>query len=382
MAKFLPPDQVGLFGLFTAANAYLLYIVGIEFYMFSTREIVKNREENFNKTIKSHSYVSLLMFCVTLPLVAYFYFNSILNQISFVWFILIFITEYISQELNRIYVALEKPLKAGIILFFRSALWVYFVIYAMFLNEGTRKLEHILTAWTLGAGLACLFGAIGLIPHFYKKQTTRLDYNFIKKGLKTALPFFAAALAGRAIFTLDRYFVEDYAGLTALAAYLLFISVGNAAISLLDSGIFAFSYPNLIKQNHLKNTAEFKKQVKTLFFQVSASLIIFNLCALILIDPILKSIGRDSYIGFSWMLKYVLVAITIHCLGLIPQQILYSKHADKEIIYGQIFSFLIFLLSVKIIALYRPESAVLIGLILSMLSASLWFLIKSVRLMR
>ncbi|MGN6620788.1 MAG: hypothetical protein ACTHKR_06965, partial [Sphingomonas sp.] len=41
LAKYLDASSVGYYGLFTATITYALYFVGLDYYVFTSREIVK-----------------------------------------------------------------------------------------------------------------------------------------------------------------------------------------------------------------------------------------------------------------------------------------------------------------------------------------------------
>ena len=46
IAKYLEPNQVGLFGLVLASIYLSVYAVGLEFYVYSTRELLRYNKSN------------------------------------------------------------------------------------------------------------------------------------------------------------------------------------------------------------------------------------------------------------------------------------------------------------------------------------------------
>lgn len=62
LAKFLEPAQLGLYGLFAATIGYALYILGLEFYTFSTREFIKTPSSEWGNYLKSQTYLTLTIY--------------------------------------------------------------------------------------------------------------------------------------------------------------------------------------------------------------------------------------------------------------------------------------------------------------------------------
>lgn len=285
---------------------------------------------------------------------------------------MLLVFEHLTQELNRIFIAISKPFLASVILFIRSALWILFVIPLMYKFESTRDLNHIFLLWAIGGITAFLISVIILIRlnlGGWKKPT---NWLWIKQGLRIALPFLISALAIRGIFTLDRYFLDNYTNLHSVAAYVLFISIANAMVSFLDSGVFVFLYPELISAHTSKNKQAFNTIMKKLAVQVVFVTVFFCLVSIFGINIVLHLLNRPEYMDQSWQFPWIMTAMSFYCIGLVPQYGLYAQGKDKEIIYGHFVSFVIFILATIITAQFNTNWSVIMGLIISLSSGAIW----------
>jgi O-antigen/teichoic acid export membrane protein len=67
LAKYLDPASVGYYGIFTATIGYCLYFVGLDFYTYVTREILKSASDQRGKLLKGQVALSSI-FCFYLLL--------------------------------------------------------------------------------------------------------------------------------------------------------------------------------------------------------------------------------------------------------------------------------------------------------------------------
>jgi O-antigen/teichoic acid export membrane protein len=372
LAKYLEPDKVGLYGLVTATISYAFYFLGFEFYTFSNREIVKSHLENWAPILKSQAYFTAIMYLLLTPfLILIFTFKLLPFEIIGYFFVLL-VLEHLSQEFNRIFVAMTKPLLASLILFVRSGLWVYFLVATMYFTTDLHNLKYVFQFWIAGALIACLVSALYIYKLKLPGWNLTVDKSWIKRGCIRAAPFFLASAAIRGIFTIDRYWFEALTDLKTVGAYVLFMSLSNAIISFLDSGVFVFAYPQLIKAHENKSTLEFNLKMKKLLKLVTGLLVISSPLIYFGTQPLLQILGKSHYIEFQWMLPALLLATSIFCLGLIPQYGLYAQEKDRHIIISNLISFFVFIATAAILSQFVKEWAILIALNISLFCGSLW----------
>ena len=343
LAKFLQPDQLGLFGLLAATIGYAIYVVGFEFYTYSTREMIGADARVRLGRIRDQAAFHGVAYAVSLPLLLAVFWQGWLPWSYFFWLLVLLVLEHVAQELNRILVAVSQPLAASLVLFLRSGAWCWVAVAAMWAAPQARSLHFVLAAWMVGATLACAL-ALGRVLRFDRAAASRpIDWRWIGKGLKVATPLLLASLSIRGIFTIDRYWVENIAGLSALGAYVLFIGMATAVLSFLDAGVIDFLYPRLVAAARARDDTAFQQGMATLqrhVIVVTASLV---LACWLLSEPLLRWLDKPVYLDNLHVLKWLLLAIAIHAISLIPHVGLYARGRDRALVFSQLAGFAVFL---------------------------------------
>jgi len=110
-----------MYGLLTITISYALYFLGFDFYIFTTREVLKAELETQGRLLKSQVGLSLLLYAVFLPLSMSLFVFGLLPWWLAPWFLGLLILEHINQELNRLLVAINRQLIASWVLFLTRA---------------------------------------------------------------------------------------------------------------------------------------------------------------------------------------------------------------------------------------------------------------------
>lgn len=362
LAYFLPPEELGTYGLLVATIGYGIYVIGFEFYLFSSREIIRHENEYGGKLIKSQTYLHLISYLIFLPISFFVFYFEYLPWIYIIPFLCIVVLEHISQEINRLIIALSSQLWASVILFMRSGLWAIVSVILMWLYPPSRNIQTILFLW-IGSGLiACLTGAFWIYSKKMPGWGQPVEWAWIKRGIKISIPFFIAALASQSMFTLDRFIFDHFFSKEVLGAYVLYINFAFAITTFLDAGVFVFFYPNLIKLCSEKKYPEFNtlfiKMVQQVLF-VSTFLVVISVFAIQLILPL---INKEIYFQNLSIFYLLLVAIWIQIAGMIPQYGLYAMNKDRPIIESHIISAFLFITVAWLLSKKGIEFAVPISL--------------------
>ncbi|WP_286714667.1 oligosaccharide flippase family protein [Marinobacter sp. tcs-11] len=363
LARFLEPAELGLYGLLTVTISYALYFLGFDFYIFTTREILKTEPENRGQLLKSQVALSLILYAVFLPLTFGLFALELLPWWLLPWFLVILVLEHITQELNRLLVALQRQLVASWVLFFRAGAWCVAVVAVMFLNEPSQELPTVLTGWIAGSSIGMLIGVAVLWRIPMGGWLKSVDWGWLKKGLKIAIPMLIATLALRGIYTVDRYWFEALAGLDVLGAYVLFIGMCMALLGFMDAGVFTFLYPAMIAAHANNNAAEFRKKYHQLAWQTVVLTALFSVCAWLAAMPLLQWLDKPLYLERIDLFAWLLLSTGLFVVGMIPHYGLYARGQDKALIVAHIAGFLVFLASTAALAPIAGELAVPFGLI-------------------
>ncbi|NMY40041.1 hypothetical protein HBN76_01885 [Pseudomonas sp. WS 5013] len=372
LARFLTPAELGLYGLLVATIGYALYFLGLDFYTYTTRELLKRPREEWGGLLKNQGALVVVLYAIFLPLLLMIFALDLLPWHFAGWFIALLALEHLNQELMRLLVAISEQFMASMTLFLRSGAWAVVIVILMFLEPASRNIEAVFVAWTVGGGTACLLACVKLSRLRMGGWRRQIDWAWIGAGIKVALPFLMATLAIRGVYTLDRYWLEALSGLEVLGAYVLFIGIANAMMSFLDAGVFAFSYPGLIRAFQQHQSVEFRQGLRRLMLQTLALSSAFSMVALLLIDPLLGWLDKPLYIEQRGLFPWILLATFLYALSMIPHYALYAKNCDKPIIHSHLASMVIFVVATWLASLWWSYFAVPIGLCIAFLSVLVW----------
>jgi len=207
-----------------------------------------------------------------------------------------------------------------------------------------------------------------------------IDWQWIIKGLRIALPLLAATLAIRGVFTLDRYWFEALSSREVLGAYVLFMGFCGALMAFLDAGVFAFIYPGLISAHNKGEDAAFRQGMRRLLTQTLALSLGFALAALITIGPILTWLDRPLYIEHQGLMYWLLLAMILYGVGMVSHYGLYAQGKDTPIIYSHIASLPVFVVVTWLASFHWPYLAVPLGLCVAFTLILVWKTYAYVRL--
>jgi O-antigen/teichoic acid export membrane protein len=342
LAKFLPPEEVGIFGLVVATIGYSFFVIGFEFYTYSNRDLLGAAREEWFPIIRDQWIFFAISYVLFLPMLM-FAFSSYFSSHEYLgWFLVLLFFEHTAQELNRLLVVMSEQFLASVVLFVRSGAWAVFAIVLMGSLQGTRNLDFVFLAWSIGAGAACTLGLVRIFQLDKRMWKRKVNWRWIVRGVKVAFPLLIASLAIRGLFTFDRYWVESAVGLDILGAYVLFVGIAFSIVSFLDAGVIAFLYPKVVSAAKENNETKFEKNMKELAVTLVLATIAMAAFALFFSPLVLGWIGKDIYIENLYLLQWLLLAVVIYAVSMVPHVGLYARHQDKAILYSQVLGLIVF----------------------------------------
>ncbi|MDT3709479.1 MAG: hypothetical protein ROZ65_04985 [Pseudomonadaceae bacterium] len=372
LARFLPPEDLGVFGLIVAAIGYSFFLIGFEFYTYSSRELLGVDKGKWFPIIRDQWIFFAISYSLFVPL-ALLAFGAYFSSWKYVeWFLVLLLLEHTAQELNRLLVVMNEQFMASFVLFLRNGAWAIVAILLMSYVEGARRLDVVFLSWSIGAVAACVLGMSKLLQLDKSAWDRKVDWCWIFRGIKIAFPLLIASLAVRGLFTFDRYWVEAAAGLDILGAYVLFIGIAFSIVSFLDAGVIAFLYPRIVFAAKEQNEQRFKKNMKELAITLVLATGAMTALSLLISPFVLGWIGKDVYIDNLYLLKWLLLAVAIYAASLVPHVGLYAKHCDKAILYSQALGLLVFFVGCFIGVPVFGVIAVVWAMCLSFLVILIW----------
>ncbi|MFS2122318.1 lipopolysaccharide biosynthesis protein [Pseudomonas sp. Pseusp97] len=368
LARFLTAGELGLYGLLTATIAYALYLVGLDFYIYITREILKVENRRFGELLKNQAAMTFVLYVMIFPLLSLIFLENLLPWQMAIWFFSLLILEHINQELGRLLIALSQQHAASLNLFLRGGSWPLVAIALMMSYPGLQNLKTVLFLWVIGDALAVALSILKLRSLGIHGWHERIDWRWIFQGVKVAIPFLLATLAIRGIYTIDRYWLKALSNLEIVGAYVLFMGLSSALVSFLDAGVFSFLYPELIKSYNENNPIRFRLLARNLLIQTLIFSCVMALLATLLIDPALSLIGKPIYSNNSNLFYWALASVLLYSFGMIPHYWLYAQGKDRPIIISHLLGCAVFLLSTWMLSSIYSYMAVPISLCITFLS--------------
>lgn len=372
LAKYLDPASVGYYGIFTATVGYALYIVGLDFYTYASREIVKTPAERRGQLLKGQIALSGLIYFLLIPAIIFFLFQMNWPGYLAWWFLPILFLEHFNQELSRLLIAISEQLTASVILFIRQGSWAVAIIYLMAVNESARHLDIIMALWAAAGLMAALAGIWKLRQLETGGWRLPVDWAWIRKGVAISSAFLLATLALRGVQTFDRYWLEALAGIEMVGAYVLLFGVASTLIVFLDAALFSFTYPSLIRHSVSGEVIEIRRKVRILFVQTVVISGGFTIISYLLLPFLLDWINNPVYKQAAYWYQWILSAVIINALSLVPHYALYAQGQDKQIVYSHVVSLAVFGLAAWLLSGRFGADAIPISLNLAFLSILIW----------
>lgn len=379
LAKYLDPALVGYYGLFTAAVGYSMYFVGLDFYTYVTREIINTPIEQRGRLVKSQLALSGGLYLLLWPFAVIFLYHSGWPGHLVWWFFPILLLEHFNQEMSRLLVALSEQVTASLILFVRQGSWAIAIVALMTWNTPSRNLDAVMALWAIAGVSAAAIGFWKIRQFQFGGWGATVNWEWVAKGVRVSIALLLATLALRGMQTIDRYWLEALGGVKMVGAYVILLGVASTLMAFLDAGIFAFAYPTLIKLSHQKNNAVFKVKIRQMLLQTLILSAAFALVSWLTLPYLLSWIGNPIYQNAQHWYPWLLMAMVLNALGMVPHYALYATGKDKHIIYSHIGALVVFVIAVSALSSVYAALAVPLGLniafgfILLWKTAAYWF---------
>lgn len=380
MARYLTQEELGIYGLFTATLSIALYFLGMDFYVFNTREILKREEADRTGLIRDQLVFHGIGFLVILPLLLGVFYLKILPWKYAPYFYLILICEHLSQESHRLLVTLSKAAIANLVLFFRGGIWVYFILGIGLSLKEAQNLKLIWLGW-MGGVLASLGLSAYILKSLDWESASKkpVDWRWIFKGVQTSLSFFTSTLAILGIQFLDRYLIEHYHGKGMVGTYTFYTSIANVIQVFVFTGIIAPLYPQIVAAYQSHHLEKYQRLMSKMSLAILASVFLLAVTSVLCIYPVIDLIQKPFYLQHLPTYWLLLAATGLASFAEIPHYALYVRQKDRKILWSTLSTFILSLL-LNLLLIPRYD---ILGAAIANAGAMLFFLLfKTFFLMR
>lgn len=375
IVKELSVADYGVFGIFQTTITLAIYLLGFDFYTYNTREILKVSEKSIADCLMNQLLFHGVLYVMVLPLLLGVFFFNVIDFEYIYLFYLILITEHISQEVYRILIVLKKSVAASFILFVRSGLWIFTLAIFWVIRLENSSLSIVLFFWFVGALLSILI-ALKYLPKIY---SFTVDYNWIKKGVKVASPFFVATILYKIMEFSGRYFLDYYSTKEIVGVFTFYSSIANTIFVFVQAMVLVVLSPLLIEaaqnnQKELFNNRYRKFKKKTVTFTLIAML-----GSMLLIYPFIYLLDNQLLLDNIYIYFFLAFATSIFCISYLPHYKLYVFDKDKALLVsaamGAILNLTFNFILVPKLGIFGAVISQIIGMA-TLLIAKQYFLIK------
>lgn len=342
LAKYLSLEELGQFGLVLAINALAGYFIGLDFYQFSTREILASVSENRPQLIRNQFLLHFLACLVILPIIFLIVSIYLLQMKIALLTILIVLLEQFSQEIFRLLATLSRPVVANVVYFIRQGSWVPIACILIWRNGDHRSLETVLEFWIAGAFISLIVGCYYLSDLAWRNiLNARIDWAWIKKGVSSSLVLLASTLLINVTIYLSRFFLSSNHYEKEVGIITFFWSIATVVQTLTYTGIIMVLYPKLISAYQCGDISLYKRLYYKMTFSSLISLVMMVLLALMLIGMVLSWIDKPEYQNSVYILPWLLASVVFYCLAQVANYALYVRHMDYQSLLTAVIAFLV-----------------------------------------
>lgn len=368
LAKFLEPAELGVYGLVVATISFGVIVLGFDFYTHSHREILSSPTKMWGDILLNHIIATGILYIFLFPL-SYLLFYFELLPATLAWVILpLLLVEHWAQEIYRLLIVLHKPIVATVILFVRLALWCWVSLLLFWVSPSFQNVVTPLVLWLCMSLFSVIFGLLTIRKIIDFKPALRVDWRWILKGFKIGSLFFMGSISFKLLFTADKFLFEALANKDLLGSYVLFASLALLIASFMESAVFSFLYPKVVRAWKQSNLVLYRKLMLELSISVLIVSVVLGIAIYFITPYILMFIGKGVYLENIDLLGWLILAATLQVLSMIPHYGLYADNKDKSIVACHIASIVIFGLGVTFLKSNYSFYAIPVSLVLAFLS--------------
>ncbi len=339
LASKLTVTQYGVWGIFTTSVSLALYVVGLDFYTYSTRRILDYNIADRSPMLRDQLLFYFISYLILYPLLGLLFVFNVIELKFAIFFYIILTVEHLSQEAYRTFVIFSKPIIANIVLFLRTGMWAYLlVILWSFGFEELKNLKTVYLFWIAG-GLSAIIVSLYFLAQFKFKEVRNIpvDWKWIRQGIRVSSIFFIGTVGYKIIEFADRYFILYYHTQEDVGVYTFYANMCNIVETFVHTAVIIVFSPRLIETFH-KNNYDYRKTLAQFAKQVVVYTILVGVGLSLLIIPMLRSLDDPQYINdYNVFLVLVLSKMVLN-FSLIFHYILYVRKNDFPIIKATVLA--------------------------------------------
>jgi O-antigen/teichoic acid export membrane protein len=334
LVRFFPLADVGSFGLIAGVVGMAPAILGWGLNYFLGRAIVDVPLPQAMQQMRRRLLITLVTVSVaaTLTLAGYALAGVPWPPYMLPTMLLV-VLECIAFDVQMSLIALRMSLAANLILFVRSAAWVFPAALAAFLHSELRTLSFMLWSWLAGVAVCYLvLGVMAWRARFPLRARAHPGQTWVDDWARRGgwlIYLNDIGIVGLLYF--DRYIVTHFLGLEVAGAFTSYWSVANAVHILIFTGWLQPSLPHLVSALRRGDEADWRRQLVRLgrvIVGVGLSLSLLLFAAVVWGLP---AVGVNRLQGYSALFALMLAGTVVRLLADLMHQAMYTRALDRPL---------------------------------------------------
>lgn len=339
LVRYFAVEAVGVYGLIAVTISISLYFLGVDFYVFSTREVLSQSSKRLPVLVRDQAVLHGIAYVIVLPILLCVFAANLIGWTYAIWFYGILVLEHLSQESYRLLVAISRPARANLILFLRSGAWIYAVVGLGMVSSDFRILSVVWVGWLTGALASIIIAAYSLRDYPWKfALSENVDWSWIRSGIKVAIPYLVASLCLMSVQFADRYAISYFKGEAQLGIYTFYAQIANTVQLLITTGVTSLIYPKMVSAYQKWDHDTFAALFKKLTWGVIAGTITLCLIISAAIPFVLRVLDRPHVAEYQPVLWLLLIGNGLLTLSHIPHYSLYAQGKDRSVVYSTVIA--------------------------------------------
>tara|TARA_B110000114_G_scaffold185496_1_gene232824 strand:+ start:1534 stop:2763 length:1230 start_codon:yes stop_codon:yes gene_type:complete len=364
ITKKISLEFQGEYTLINTNIALLIIFLGLDFYTYTNRVIVK-QVDKLVFVLKNSLVFYGIMYLFFIPVLMYMTHSGLVPKNLAVLFFFLTITEHLSQELFRIYIAIEKVTLANILFFLRTGTWSWAIsIYLIFIENSNVTLFNILMIWLVFSFVSVIIGLF-FIPNIKSFSKEKVDKKIIYEGTKVALLMFVSTIFLKMIEYSDRYFINYFLGKKELGIYAFYYQISNIINVVIFTLYISYAYPKILKIVYKSDLISLKKEKKKLTNNTLIIILIALFLSFTILPYILDIVGKSELTKNIGIVYILIFASLFFNLSFSSHFILVAEEKEKLILKATIvacfINLLLNLILLPILGVYGSAVALLIS---------------------
>ena len=339
LARFLEPEDVGVYGLLVSVVGLSTFVLGFEFYRYNMRLLVPRRSTDRLALVRDQGVFHALLAVVVLPVLLGVFALDILPPRFAVWFYVLLVLDAISREGSNLLITLSRSATANLVLFLRSGSWVFLLAAYWLVFDRPASLVSVCLAWSLGSLTSVIVFAVSvarLLPR--SAPLPGVDWPWVRKGMSVSLRFLVLILAMQGLVHGPRFFLQHFRSEAAVGIYTFYSGLTGPVQSFVEAGVLAILSPRAIAAFNGQGSETYGAVMRKMLLQTSVLLLVLIGVSFVGVHIVLDVVGNPAYreqLGGYWIL---LAASAVMALSWLQQLDLYVRGRDRPIMLCAVLS--------------------------------------------